>query len=163
MKIAIIMIFHNNEAQIDKTFLIEQIKLSDSIELCLVDNDSSDKTLSLLRDIKDECSEHLSIVEIKKNTTEDSAKRAGARYMFNQFDLRHIGFVNIAELKVKRQQLNILIENLYLNKIELIDLNLKIIKRQAIKQTLFKSVFSLRDYLRLIHTNDSANQLKSVF
>jgi len=163
MKIGIIIIFHNNETQIDKTFLIEQIKSSESIELCFVDNDSNDKTLSLLKNIKEECPANTSIVEIKKNTTEDSAKRAGARYMFNQFNLKHIGFVNVAGLEDKEQQLNTVIKNICLNKVPLIDLNLKTIKEQDIKQTLFKSIFSLVDYLKHIKANSSINKLETLF
>lgn len=159
MKIGIIMIFHNNEEQIDKPFFIEQINLSESIELCLVDNDSKDKTLSFLKEIKDACSSQVSIVEIKKNTTEDVAKRAGARYMFNQFNLKHIGFVNVTELQQKGQQLNTIIENLCLNKESLIDLNLKTIAALNTKQTFFKSIFSLVDYLRNINKIQTINNL----
>jgi hypothetical protein len=153
------MIFHNNEAQIDKDFLVEQINASETIELCFVDNDSRDKTLTLLQDIKEACASHVSIVEIKKNTSEDAAKRAGARFMFNQFNLKHIGFLNVTELHEKGQQLSTIIENLFLNKVALIDLNLKTIEQQDIKQTLFKSIFSLVDYLKNINTTHTINNL----
>jgi glycosyltransferase involved in cell wall biosynthesis len=159
MKIGIIMIFHNNEAQIDKDILVEQINYFETIELCLVDNDSKDQTLSLLQDIKDVSTSDVSIVEIKKNTSEDAAKRAGARYMFNQFNLKHIGFVNVTELHEEGQQLNTLVEDLCLNKVALIDLNLKIIEEQDIKQTLFKNIFSLVDYLKNINRNHTINNL----
>ncbi|MFK7834090.1 MAG: family 2 glycosyl transferase [Winogradskyella sp.] len=157
MKIGIIIICHNNEAQIDKEFLTEQINASATIELCFVDNDSSDSTLTLLKDVKEVCASHFSIVEIKKKTSEVAAKRAGARYMFNQFNLKHIGFVNVTELRNKGLQLSTIIENLCSNKAELIDLNLKTIEQQDVKQTLFKSVFSLVDYLKNI--NKTINHL----
>ena len=162
MKIGIIMIFHNNEAQIDKDFLVEQINAFKTIELCFVDNDSKDQTLSLLRDIKEACASQVSIVEIKKKTSEDGSKRAGARYMFNQFNLKHIGFVNVTELNQKGQYLNTIIKDLYLNKIALIDLNSKIIEEQRIKQTFFKSIFSLVDYLKNINTKQSVMLKPSV-
>ncbi|MDP5081623.1 MAG: glycosyltransferase [Winogradskyella sp.] len=159
MKIGIIMIFHNNEAQIDKEILVEHINASDTIELCFVDNDSKDQTLSLLQDVREACASHISIVEIKKNTSEDAAKRAGARYMSNQFNLKHLGFVNVTALHEKGQKLNTLIENLCLNKVALIDLNLRTIEEQETKQTFFKSIFPLVDYLKNININSTVNNL----
>ncbi|EDP71261.1 hypothetical protein FBALC1_02217 [Flavobacteriales bacterium ALC-1] len=159
MKIGIIIIFHNNETQIDKDFLIEQINAFETIELCFVDNDSKDQTLNLLQEIRESCISHVSIVEVKKNTSEDAAKRAGARYMYNQFNLKHIGFVNVAELHKKGQQLSSIIKNLSLNKIEVIDLNSRIIEEQDVKRTFFKSIFSLVDYLKNIKTNNTTNNL----
>lgn len=153
------MTFHNNEAQIDKDFLIEQINALQTIELCFVDNDSKDQTLSLLQDIKDLCASQVSIVEIKKNTSDDAAKRAGARYMFNQFNLKHIGFVSVTELHQKGFQLNTLIKNLSQNKTALIDFNKKNIGAQDTKQSFFKSIFSLIDYLKNTNTTQTINTL----
>lgn len=159
MKIGIIMIFHNNEAQIEKDFLIEQINALQTIELCFVDNDSKDQTLTLLQDIKDLCTSQVSIVEIKKNTSDDAAKRAGARYMFNQFNLKHIGFASVTELHQKGFQLNTLIKNLSQNKTALIDFNKKNIEAQDTKQSFFKSIFSLIDYLKNTNTTQTINTL----
>jgi len=153
MRIGIIIIFYNNATQIDKNFFIAQIKDFESIELCLVDNNSKDDTLNVLQEIKEESASRVSVIEIKKKTTENAAKRAGARYMFNQFNLRHTGFINVNEIHQKGEVLNSLVRSVYDNKEAIIDENLKTIAKQDVKQTLFKSVFSVVDYLKIINSN----------
>ena len=159
MNIGIIIIFNNNEEQIEKHFFIEQINSSKAIELCLVDNNSKDKTLQLLHDIKEVCPSKVSVVEIKKHSSEDAAKRAGARYMFNQFNLKHIGFVDVNTIYKKGETLNALIESLCENQELIINANLRVIESQKVKRTLFKSIFSVVDYLKKIKTNTNFNNL----
>jgi hypothetical protein len=161
MNIGIIIIFNNNEEQIEKHFFIEQINASNAIELCLVDNNSKDKTLQLLQDIKEACSSKVSVVEIKKCSSEDAAKRAGARYMFNQFNLKHIGFVDVNAIHKKGETLNELIESLCENQELIINTNLRVIESQKVKQTLFKSIFSVVEYLKRIKTNTNFNNLNA--
>ncbi|MGB0980470.1 MAG: glycosyltransferase [Winogradskyella sp.] len=147
MKLGIIIIFHNNEALINKQLFIEKINQSKSIELCLVDNNSTDKTLQLLTSIKEECSSNISVVEIKKHTSKDVAKRAGARFMFNQFNLKHIGFINADSTYQDEKHLSELIKQVYSNKDIIIDYNAKTISTYNIKPTLFKCIFSVVDYI----------------
>jgi predicted glycosyltransferase involved in capsule biosynthesis len=161
MKIGIIIIFDNNEELIEKHFVIEQIKSCETMELCLVDNNSKDKTLQLLKDIKEACPSRISVVQIKKFSSEGAAKRAGARYMFNQFDLRHIGFINVNDIHKNGETLNELIKNLYENQELIINTNVKVIENQDIKQTLFKSIFSVAEYLKRIKTNTNFNNLNA--
>lgn len=159
MNIGIIIIFSNNEAQIEKRFFIEQINSCNTIELCLVDNNSKDKTLQLLKDIKESCPSHVSVVEIKKCSSKDAAKRAGARYMFNEFNLKHIGFVDLNTIHQKGETLNELIKSLCENQELIINTNVRVIENQEAKQTLFKSIFSVVDYLKKIKTNTKFNNL----
>lgn len=158
MKIGVIIIFHDNELHIEKRFLTEQINECNTIEFCLVDNNSKDKTLQLLMEIKETCSAHVSVVEIKKQNTVEAAKKAGARYMFNEFNLRHIGFVDANSIR-QGHTLNMIIASIYRNKESIIDTNLKIIENQKIKQTLFKSIFSVVEYLQNIKRNTNFNNL----
>ncbi|NRR90111.1 glycosyltransferase [Winogradskyella undariae] len=150
MKIGIIIIFHNNETDIDKSFFIDQIKSSEHIEICFVDNESKDETLNHLDDIKEVCPDKVSVIEIKRNVSEIAATKAGARYMFNEFNLKHIGYVNANALKRNGLILSTLIKRFCTHKDVIIDFNLKIIKDQEIKKTLFKSVFSVVEYLQHI-------------
>ncbi|MFP4844940.1 family 2 glycosyl transferase [Winogradskyella sp. PE311] len=154
MRIGIIIIFNNNETHIDKDFIIKQINDSQNMELCLVDNFSKDRTLSLLLDIKESCEKKVSVVEIKKHASENAAKRAGARYMFNQYNLKHIGFINVNKI-LNGESLNTLVESVVVNHKMIIDLNLKTIERQKIKQSLFKSIFSIVDYLKTVNSKKS--------
>ncbi len=158
MKIGVIIIFRDNELQIEKQFFIEQINEYDTIEFCLVDNNSNDKTLLLLKEIKETCSTQVSVVEIKKQNSIEAAKKAGARYMFNQFNLKHIGFVDANSMQ-QGHTLNMLIATIYRNKESIIDTNLKAIEDHKIKQTLFKSIFSIVDYLQNIKRKTNFNNL----
>ncbi|WP_179352118.1 glycosyltransferase [Winogradskyella vidalii] len=153
MRIGIIIIFHNNETDIDTTFFIEQIKASEYIDLCFVDNESKDATISVLEDIKEACPTKVSVIEIKRSVSEIAATKAGARYMFNEFNLKHIGYINVNALKPEEQTLNALIKSFCTHKDGIIDFNLKTIKDQEIKKTLFKSVFSVVEYLQHIESS----------
>ena len=158
MKLGIIIIFHNNETEIDKAFFIKQIQLSETIELCLVDNESKDGTLNVLNDIKEACATQVSVIEIKKKASEEAAKRAGARYMFNQFNLKHIGFINATNFIVEdSEHLNVIIEKFYKNKEAIIKFNRLTIEQQEVKQTLFKRIFSVVDYLKKINNSPQLN------
>lgn len=159
MNIGIIIIFNNNEAQIKKHFFIEQINSFKTIELCLVDNNSKDKTLDVLEEIKEACPSHVSVVEIKKHSSKDAAKRAGARYMFNQFNLKHIGFVDVSTIHQNGNTLNELIESLCKHHKLMINTNTWVVENREVKQTFFKSIFSVVDYLKRIKTNTNFNNL----
>jgi GT2 family glycosyltransferase len=111
MKIGIIIVFHNNEKEIDTKFFIEHLNQTTDLELCLVNNASKDKTYPLLKEIKETCT-NASIVNIKKFKSANSAVRAGARYMFNQFDLNHLGYVSSNLMHINYQDLNGLIQSI---------------------------------------------------
>ncbi|NRD19214.1 glycosyltransferase [Winogradskyella eckloniae] len=159
MKLGIIIIFYNNGAQIDKKFFREYIKSNHNVELCLVDNNSSDNTLSQLEEIKEWSLSRVSVIEIKKKTTENAAKKAGARYMFNQFNLKHIGFISVNTIYKNGDSLNSVVQSVCENYESIIDENLKTIAKQDIKQTLFKSIFSVVEYLKIIKSKTNINSL----
>ena len=66
MKIGIIIIFYNNENGINKYLFSKQIKKTQNINFCLVNNCSNDKTYQILKEIKEECGSTVSIVNVKK-------------------------------------------------------------------------------------------------
>jgi hypothetical protein len=55
MKIGLIIIFYNNENGINKYLFSKQIKKTQNINFCLVNNCSNDKTYQILKEIKEEC------------------------------------------------------------------------------------------------------------
>ncbi|WP_299105589.1 glycosyltransferase [uncultured Winogradskyella sp.] len=150
MKTGIIIIFHNNEKEMDIDYFIHQIKQTRNLELCLVNNDSKDNTYDLLRDVKDEC-DNVSVVNVRKFKSDMSAVKAGARFMFNEFNLKHLGYVSTNMLNIKYHGLNGLIEVITENQDAILNYNMKTLKK---KQTLFQSVFSLLDYLKKIKENN---------
>ena len=159
MRIGIIIIFHNNENEIDTSFFIEQIKQATNLELCLVNNDSKDTTYDLLNDVKEACN-NVSVVNIRKFKSDISAVKAGARFMFNAFDLKYLGYVSINMLNIKYYGLNGLIKVITENQDVILNYNINTIKKNEIKQTLFQSLFSVIDYLKKFEINNQFIQLQ---
>lgn len=151
MKTGIIIIFHNNEKEMDTDYFIEQIQQTRNLELCLVNNDSKDNTYGLLRDVKDEC-DNVSVVNVRKFKSDMAAVKAGARFMFSEFDLKHLGYVSTNMLNIKYHGLNGLIEAISENQDAILNYKIKTLKK---KQTLFQSLFSLLDYLKKIRENNT--------
>ena len=149
MKTGIIIIFHNNEKEINTSFFIEKIISTSNLKLCFVDNDSKDNTSVLLNQIKETCQD-VSVVNIKKFKSDMSAVRAGARYMSNQFDLSHLGYVSANMLNTKYHGLNGLINAISENQEHLAKFNMDDLKKRKIKVSLFQSLFSIIDYLKKI-------------
>lgn len=150
MKIGIIIVFHDNEKEIDTTFFIEQIKQTSNLELCLVNNNSKDNTFDLLRDVKEECN-NVSVVNVRKFKSDMSAVKAGARFMFNEFNLKHLGYVSTNMLNIKHHGLNELLKVISDNQDIILNYDIKMLKK---KQTLFQSLFSLLDYLKKLKKNN---------
>ncbi|WP_299114502.1 hypothetical protein [uncultured Winogradskyella sp.] len=122
--------------------------------MCFVDNESKDETLEKLIEIKETCTTKVSIVEIKKKVNRELAKRAGARFMFNDFDLKHLGFIDANTLIEQKYNINEIVNSLCAEKDEIIAFDKNIKSRQRIKSTLYKSIFSLLDYFK---SQDSSN------
>ncbi|MBQ0788467.1 MAG: glycosyltransferase [Oceanihabitans sp.] len=156
MKIGIIIIFHNNEKEMDPSFLIEQINQTSNLELCLVNNDSKDNTYEVLKNIKEAC-DNVSVVNVRKFKSDISAVKAGARFMLNAFNLKHLGYVSINMLNTKYHGLNGLIKMIAENQDVINDYNCKNLKK---KKTLFQSLFSVIDYLKNLEIENPFIQLQ---
>ena len=153
MKIGIIIIFHNSEKEIDINFFIERSNQTENLELCLVNNDSRDNTYQKLKEIKEQC-KNVSIVNIKRLKSDMSAVRAGARYMFNEFNLQHIGYASTKSLNTKYHGLNGLIKAISANQDDILKYNIQILEKHEIKQTLFQNLFSVIEYLKKINVEN---------
>ncbi|MEL0644091.1 MULTISPECIES: glycosyltransferase [unclassified Olleya] len=159
MKTGIIIIFHNNEKQINPSFFIQKIRNTSNLKLCFVDNDSKDNTSVMLDEIKEACPE-VSVVNIKKFKSDISAVRAGARYMSNQFNLNQLGYVSANMLNIKYHGLNGLIDAINENQELLSKFNIEELKKRKIKVSLFQSLFSIIDYLKKIKVKNQFIELQ---
>lgn len=153
MKIGVIIIFHNNEKDIDTEFFIEYLNQTKNLELCLVNNASRDNTYQLLKEIKESSETTVSLVDIKKFKSDVSAVRSGSRFMFNQFDLQHIGYISTNLINSKSYSIKSLIKSMSKNQNIILEYNISIMKKKEIKQTLFQSVFSIIEYLEKLKVN----------
>ncbi|MDX6183457.1 glycosyltransferase [Flavobacterium sp. Fl-77] len=145
MKTGIIIICYNNEYEIDKDICIKYINDVRDIEFCLVNNNSEDNTFELLKDISETC-KNVSVVNINKYKSSRLAIKAGARFMFNEYNLKQIGFITTNTF-CKFENLGMLIKFIQDNQLNILKYNEKILNVKETKLTLFQSLFSVMDYL----------------
>ena len=150
MKLGIIIICKNNENDIDVNLCTRYLKTVIDTKFCLVNNSSEDKTHALLERIKDR-SQNVSVVNIKKMKSDNSAVKAGARFMFNQFTLDHIGFVNANTIN-NYEDLSLLIKTIRAHRAEIINYHQEVLNTKAVKLTQFQSLFPVIDYLEQMKT-----------
>jgi len=159
MDIGVIIIFHNNEADIHPVSFIEKIKVTDYIKLCLVDNESKDETYRKLLEIKESCEDKVALIQVRKRVDRTLAKRAGARYMFNNFNLKHIGYIDTNTLIKKNYSINEILNSLDIERSKIIAFNKENKLKQNNKSSLFKSIFSILDYFKSQGQKENTNQL----
>lgn len=143
MKLGVIIICYNIESSIDILQSSAYINELTNLEICLVNNCSNDNTYELLKEVKEQCS-NVSVVNIKKFKTENSAVKAGARYMSSQFNLKHIGYINIEN---EQSNLSLLIKEIHDHQEGIINHIQNITKSKSVKLTMFQSLFSIMEYL----------------
>jgi glycosyltransferase involved in cell wall biosynthesis len=145
MKTGIIIICYNNEYKIDKDLCIKYINNVQDVEFCLVNNNSEDNTYEILKDISETC-KNVSVVNINKYKNSTSAVRAGARFMFNEYNLKQLGFITTNTFS-KYENLSMLIKVIDENQKDISKYDLKILNAKETKLTLFQSLFPVMDYL----------------
>ncbi|OXA71993.1 hypothetical protein B0A67_09185 [Flavobacterium aquidurense] len=145
MKTGIIIICYNNEYDIEKDLCIKYINDVQDVEFCLVNNNSKDNTYELLKDISGTC-KNVSVVNINKYKSSTSAIRAGARFMFNEYNLKQLGFITTNTFN-KFENLSMLLKVIQENQIDISKYDQKIFYTKETKLTLFQSLFPVMDYL----------------
>tara|TARA_R110001632_G_scaffold64960_6_gene154221 strand:+ start:359 stop:820 length:462 start_codon:yes stop_codon:yes gene_type:complete len=139
------MICYNNENDIDISHCTKYLNKVKNIKICLVNNNSDDNTYDVLKEIRENC-ESVSVVNIKKFKSDDSAVKAGARYMASQFNLNHLGFVTLNKAN-KDKSLSELIKEIRDNQVHILKYNQSFINKKGIKLTMFQSLFPVMDYI----------------
>jgi GT2 family glycosyltransferase len=159
MKTGIIIICYNNENDIDIGHCLKYLNRVKDIEICLVNNNSKDNTYNILKEIKEYCG-HISVVDIKKFKSDNSAVRAGARFMSSKFNLKHIGFINTNMIS-KYQDLSLLIKVISVNQVDILKYNESFLNKKGIKLTMFQSLFPVIEYLTKINRKNPSSILIS--
>lgn len=159
VKTGIILVFHNYEKEMDINLFLNCCNNAKSIQFCLVNNDSKDNTYSMLKAVKESC-ENVSIVNIKKFKSDISAVKAGARYMYNNFKLNHIGYVNLNLINRRYQSLDNVIYKIVEHQDSIIKYDQAILKSHPMKRTLFQKLFSVVDYLKRIEIEREMHQIQ---
>lgn len=159
MGIGIIIIFHNNEYDINKYLLSKQIKKTQNIKFCLVNNCSKDKTDQILKEIKEDCGSTVSIINVKKKGSEASAKRAGARYMINQFELKHLGYIHIKSIDLTNDGFYNLIKNISDYQKEILEYNIENLKKKEIRKMKYQSLFSVIENIKRMQSKSQFSNI----
>lgn len=94
MKTGIIIPCYNEEKRIKSEAFLRFIKENDDYHLCFVNDGSKDRTMAVLQELKSELPHAISIVDVKKNVGKAAAVRAGARFLYHQPHIAHIGFMD---------------------------------------------------------------------
>ncbi len=145
MKTGLIIVFNSFENFNLKTHFIDSINKVKDAKVCLVCANPSEETFEVISEIADQC-EHAYVINIKRNKSKTSSVRAGARFLSNKYNLKHLGF--IAELS-DSEILEVL--KTYLKRQDkIVALNKKEQNNKAVKQTFFQSLFSVPEYLKII-------------
>lgn len=90
MKIGILIVFRNDESKIEVHQFIELFTKTTKLNVCLVNNGSTDNTLELLKEIQEESSIPISIIDVKRNRGHNAAIKAGVRYLKSIEELPYI-------------------------------------------------------------------------
>ncbi|WP_396600833.1 glycosyltransferase [Algibacter sp. R77976] len=161
MRIGIIIVCHNIEKNINIDLFVKHLNKAENLELCFVNNASKDKTHQILKDIKEISKKNFSILDIKKFKSDTSAIRSGARFMFNHFDLSHIGYVSTNLLNNKIYSFSNLIKEIRMHQDVILKYNANVKEKTKMKQTLFQSVFSITEYLEKLKNNNQVLVLRN--
>lgn len=90
MKIGILIVFRNDERAIEVQKFIELFTKKTKLKVCFVNNGSRDKTFELLKEIQEEATIPVSIIDVKKDRGHHAAIKAGVRYLTSKNELPYI-------------------------------------------------------------------------
>lgn len=90
MKIGILIIFRNDETAIKLHKFTKLFARKTKLDVCFVNNASTDNTLKLLKEIQEEATIPISIIDVKKDKGFNAAIKAGVRYLSNKNDLPYL-------------------------------------------------------------------------
>ena len=155
MKLGIIIICYNNQYDIHVNHCVELLHKIKDIEICLVNNNSQDRTLDVLKEIRERC-DNVSVVDVKKNKSGNSAIKAGARFMSSQFNLKHLGFIDAKKMN-EYEDLCLLIKDIKDREKDITNYDQSFLNTKGIKLTMFQSLFSVMDYLMKISNENQLN------
>jgi hypothetical protein len=90
MNIGILILFHNDEKEIKIPEFIHLFTKKVNLEICFINNGSTDKTLEMLTEIQEEATVPISIIDVKKDRGHHAAIKAGVRYLSSKKELPYI-------------------------------------------------------------------------
>ena len=151
MYVGLIIVFTAFEDEKLKEYLIASLNTITNARICLVCNDNDEEVLEILSEIARDCA-NTNVVSTKRNKSTHSSIRAGARYLSNQLNLKHVGFIvdldSFKIVEVVKEYIQHQKEIVTLHKIEQ--------ENKAFKPTFYQSLFPIPKYLEKIVSNPIA-------
>lgn len=93
-KYAIVVPCYNEEKRFPYKEFLAFAKSNPEVLLCFVNDGSKDKTLSVLKSIQLECPQNICVYAMKQNGGKSEAVRQGMLYIYRNFDLGLMGFLD---------------------------------------------------------------------
>lgn len=95
MKTGIIITCYNESQNFDKQLFVKFINSLNPYHLCFVNNGSSDTTIKILKELQTINPKKVTVIDLKKRSSQAFAIRAGARYLYSHENIMYIGFVDL--------------------------------------------------------------------
>jgi hypothetical protein len=147
--VGIILVFHNNENNLNFDLITQTLNAASDLHFCLVNNGSVDNTLDLLNNVKQQSKNKISVLDIKKYKSEIFALKSATRYLNSVEKIKHYGYLVIE----KTSGITILNRFIKSNNEAPITLNMPHMVNSKENRLLIKNVFYLMDYLNLLVNN----------
>jgi len=141
MKTGLIIPCYNEANRIDQKAFIDFIKSHENYMLCFVNDGSTDNTLEVLHQIKNECVTRVVIVDVKKNAGKAAAVRAGVRFLYSKSNIAYIGFID-ADLSTDFKDFKDLVKTLKQEDKLLVFGSRNMGKKDTIKRDFSRKIFS---------------------
>ncbi len=93
-KYAVVVPCYNEEKRFPFAKFLEFAKANKDVLICLVNDGSKDKTLSVLKGLNYESDENVCVYNLEKNSGKSEAVRQGMLYVYENFEAELIGFLD---------------------------------------------------------------------
>ncbi|MBT8218979.1 MAG: glycosyltransferase, partial [Bacteroidia bacterium] len=93
-KYAVVVPCYNEESRFPYQAFFSFAQRHPEILLCFVDDGSSDDTLSVLKKLQSQCLYNVCVLSLKHNSGKSEAVRQGMLFVYNNFDVSHLGFLD---------------------------------------------------------------------
>ena len=155
MYVGLIIVFNSiNDDQFKTNFQVSLEELAD-FKICLVCNSGNEQVFESLMEFADPY-DNVSVVNTNRKKSNVSAVRAGARFMYKDYNLKHIGYlVGLDDIEILEA-----IKEFIKQQKAIIILNKIVRNSKPVKQTYYQSLFSVTEYLEIL-VNKVAMQISN--
>jgi len=148
MYVGLIVVIRTLKNEAHKLSLTSSINNMNDVKVCLVCNSNDAHVYETLTEIADQCS-NTNVVNAKMKKTSSASIRAGARFLQNEFSLKHIGYI----AEIDHLEVLTVLEKFIEYQETIIALNKREKNNKNVKPTFYQSLFSISEYLEKIIAN----------